>query len=807
MEFKSLLFVSLFLCASWLSIQAQTVSKLVLVDALSDQDIGELTSGFNINLNEVGRALNVRAEVNGTIGSIQFSLDSDANYRTENTPPYSLAGDTNGDYEAWTPTIGSHSITATAFSEASGGGDELDALTIVFTVSEEEIDIEEPDNPGTGEVVVSGELKKWHKVTLSFDGPAFYEKSVNPNPFLDYRLNVRFFKDNKSYLVPGYFAADGNAAETSADTGNVWRVHFAADEIGEWKYEVSFRLGNDIAVNDDLNVGIPIAPLDGVNGMLTIAPTDKSLPDNRAKGRLQYVNERYLQFAETGQYFLKGGADAPENFLAYEDFDDTPNNGGRRKSWMPHKGDWNDGDPSWQNEKGTEIIGAINYLASKGVNVFSFLTMNINGDDKNVYPYVSDSDFRHMDCSKLDQWEIVFEHADQLGMYLHFKTQETENENLLDDGDVGRLRSLYYRELVARFGHHLALNWNMGEENGLADDQQLDMAEWFKMHDPYQHHRVIHTFINGNPSFYTDLLGNQSSYTGLSVQSSWDKVHEQTGDWVKRSTDSGKPWVVANDEQGNAGTGVPPDPGYPNYNGSNPDLHDIRKEVLWGNLMAGGAGLEYYFGYSFPESDLSLEDFRSRDRSWDYMRYALNFFRSLPVNEMQANDDLVSNGWCFALPGQYYAIYLKNGGSTNLQLTDNKPYAVRWYNPRMGEFQDGEISMVMGPGNINLGEAPGDNNEDWAILVMPETSTATEEVAQARRFLLSPNPARQQAQLVLKNGDVGVLRILTLKGQVIREQVLQGSHTDIGLTGLVPGTYLVEVQQEGVVGRQLLVVQ
>ena len=38
------------------------------------------------------------------------------------------------------------------------------------------------------------------------------------NPFLDYRLNVTFShkKSAKEYLVPGFFAADGNAANTSA---------------------------------------------------------------------------------------------------------------------------------------------------------------------------------------------------------------------------------------------------------------------------------------------------------------------------------------------------------------------------------------------------------------------------------------------------------------------------------------------------------------------------------------------------------------------------------------------------------------
>jgi hypothetical protein len=82
---------------------------------------------------------------------------------------------------------------------------------------------------------VSGELKKWHKVTLTFDGPDTSE-TADPNPFLYYRLNVTFTHQpsGKSFLVPGYYAADGNAANTSADSSNKWRVHFAPDAVGTW---------------------------------------------------------------------------------------------------------------------------------------------------------------------------------------------------------------------------------------------------------------------------------------------------------------------------------------------------------------------------------------------------------------------------------------------------------------------------------------------------------------------------------------------------------------------------------------------
>ncbi|MGB3588339.1 MAG: malectin domain-containing carbohydrate-binding protein, partial [Tunicatimonas sp.] len=44
--------------------------------------------------------------------------------------------------------------------------------------------------PGSGEATVSGELRKWHKLTLDFDGPTHSETDTSPNPFLDYRLNV-----------------------------------------------------------------------------------------------------------------------------------------------------------------------------------------------------------------------------------------------------------------------------------------------------------------------------------------------------------------------------------------------------------------------------------------------------------------------------------------------------------------------------------------------------------------------------------------------------------------------------------------
>lgn len=242
-------------------------------------------------------------------------------------------------------------------------------------------------------VEISGELKKWLKVTLTFEGPGTSEQDAN-NPFFNYRLDVFFTHEEagKSFKVPGYFAADGNAGETSASAGNKWRVHFAPPEAGKWLYTVAFREDKFISARERADAGISVGYMDGLEGSIDITDSDKAGRDNRAKGRLLYDGTRYLKYAETGKPMLKVGPDAPENFLAYADFDGTFKDDGHKdhlvKTWEAHLADWKEGDPSWQGGKGKAIIGAINYLASKGMNVFSFLTMNIEGDDANVFPFI-----------------------------------------------------------------------------------------------------------------------------------------------------------------------------------------------------------------------------------------------------------------------------------------------------------------------------------------------------------------------------------------------------------------------------------
>lgn len=571
-------------------------------------------------------------------------------------------------------------------------------------------------------VIVAGPMQQWHPVTLIFDGPETNEIST-PNPFLDYRLNVTFSRGGKRYVVPGYYAADGEAAHTSATAGSTWRVHFVPDETGRWEYAVSFRVGPELALSSDPEAGTPAA-FDGERGTFTVSATDKLAPDLRAKGMLRHVGERYLQFAHTKEYFIKGGADSPENLLAYADFDGTFDTAPLTREgeavgdefihrYEPHVTDWQQGDPTWQNGKGKGLIGALNYLASKGMNSVYFITYNIDGGDgKDVWPWIDPANRFRFDCSKLDQWDIVFSHMDKLGLMLHVVTQEQENDQGLDGGELGPERKMYYRELIARFGHHLALVWNLGEENTNTDAQRKAFCEYIRDVDPYDHPIVCHTFPGQYDEVYTPLLGYEH-FDGPSLQT--NDTHGQTLKWLDASQAAGRQWFVCLDEIGPAHTGVKPD--------NDDRMHDdVRKKHLWGNLMAGGAGVEWYFGYRFAHNDLNCENWRSREHMWDLTRYALEFFRGhLPFARMSHHDELTSaeDDYCFAEPGRVYAIYLTNGGTTDLDLgSSTDAFRIRWFNPREGGSpRIGTIALVTGPGSVKIGQPWEDTDKDWVALI------------------------------------------------------------------------------------------
>ncbi len=598
---------------------------------------------------------------------------------------------------------------------------------------------------------ISGELQKWHKITLDFEGPQSSELA-NPNPFTFYRLDAVFTHESGSPVmqVPGYYAADGNAENTSGNSGNIWRIHFSAPKAGKWHYEVSFKGGEGMALKQG---GESAGFMDGTKGDFNVSASNKKGIDNRAKGKLAYVGTRYLQFQETKDYFLKAGADSPENMLHYSDFDGTLDGYGKlgkdylqlMKDWAPHAKDFEEAAMpyTWKNGKGKNILGAVNYLSGLGVNAFSFLTFSVDGDDGCVYPHLATDDALFIetsqqskswekamhqdrfDVSKLAQWEKVFDYAETKGMFLHFKTFENENSARMGIDKLTMARKLYYRELIARFGHHLALNWNLSEETKVTLNVIKETASFIRNLDPYKSHVVQHTFppshkrdaIPKRPNYdyyYNNLVGFQSELTGASLQLHKDEIHREVKKWIELSEASGKPWVICNDEQGTAGIGVSVDASHASYLGKVPDNEDqVRNEVLWGTFMAGGMGVEYYYGYKCESNDLNAEDHRSRENKYKQAIIALEFFNTyLPFNEMKSADELTSNenDYVFAKKGEVYSVYLPAGEIANIELPKGK-WQIQWFNPTIG----GKLSAKKRLNSAGTLTAP--DSEDWVALV------------------------------------------------------------------------------------------
>ena len=121
-------------------------------------------------------------------------------------------------------------------------------------------------------------------------GPQADELSNAPNPFMDYRMTVTFAHESGSptYIVPGYFAGDGDAANSSATPATsgarIWRPTRPDDG------PIGSRSCRAKAVA--LAAAQPASRLRrstaGRGRSRSLRPT-RHAPDFRARGRLQYA--------------------------------------------------------------------------------------------------------------------------------------------------------------------------------------------------------------------------------------------------------------------------------------------------------------------------------------------------------------------------------------------------------------------------------------------------------------------------------------------------------------------------------------
>lgn len=637
---------------------------------------------------------------------------------------------------------------------------------------------------------VSGELIKWFPVTVDFNGPSASESDDPVNPFLDFRLNVEFTSPSgKVTVVPGFFAGNGQGGAQ----GDIWRVRFSADEVGQWRYQAHLHEGAEIAVNLDPDAGNRLA-LAGASGVFEIGPRNSGARGFLKHGQLEYVGGHYMKFRD-GPYWIKGGTDSPENLLGYAGFDGTVDQGGINSDFLhdfaAHRNDFNAADPLFSNsETGADsrgLIGALNYLGEQGVNSVYFLPMNLGGDGQETFPFVGAANNRfnktHYDISKLYQWNLVLNHAQEQGIALNVVLSETESENerWLDNGALGVERKLYFRELIARFGYLLAVKWNLGEENDFRLEQLQLHASYIQALDWTKKPIAVHTHINqffrygeivGDPRFSATSIQYDPQFAGQFVET-----------WRANSANAGHPWILDMDE---------------NTNGLGTDGIDVRRKQILYDVLFSGGNIEWYFGYSpLPVGgDIDAGNFRYREDMWRQMRYAREMMeREMPFWRMQPADNLIQGerndfggAEVFVLDGEFYAVYLPaaNGSETlNMRGADGL-YRQRWFDPRTGQMSEGQ-SNIAPSGNFQLGSPPTQTGQDWVVLISRESSPAGNPVNApnapqvpgntAPSFQNLPNPSVREGQpftlTVTATDSDGTFPVVTV-GQIPGGMRVQG---------------------------------
>lgn len=508
-----------------------------------------------------------------------------------------------------------------------------------------------------------GTISQNSSMEIILRGPESDGNNKAANPF-KIQVDVTFSgPGGQEFRVPAFFDGDG----LGGFQGNIWKVRFRPETPGIWSFVSASQEAQLAGYGGEFEVAPLAGDLTNPQGM----PDDFSI-----LGTLKYTDEYFLRF-NNGDYWIKSGIDDPENFLGTA------------------IGDWN------------AKKAAVDYLSSKGVNSIYIITNNIDGDRKDTWPWVgktqeeAKANSDTFDIAKLQLWEDLFAYIQGKGIVMHI---------VLADDSAWRdfNHELYYREMVARFGHHPGIIWNIGEEASeiYTNQEQIGLAGMLQGLDPYDHPVTVHRLpfwpffgnknfdaasiqpVEGGKDFTTTELGNQNYVVIAHREGAAEARH---------------PIPIMIDELPRV-TEV-----------TEATRIKMRSEVLY-PIYFGGGNFELHFYDIYGEG--GTVSFQDLAPMLDDMRRVREFLETLPFNSMEPCESVVSGGdaYCFGKLGEIYSLYLPSGGSININLPGSgTSYNVFWFDPRTGDKHN--RGSVMG-GQRSF-SAP--DTQDWVLLLHSPT--------------------------------------------------------------------------------------
>ena len=178
------------------------VSGFTLFNADTDQPLGTFNDGDVVDYAQIGTSrISIVAEADGSTRSVKFGYDGNSNYKVESSRAFSIAGNTGSDYSGWTPSVGEHTLKATAYAQTGASGTAGGSKTIRFRVT---------DGDGGGSPTPNE------------------EPPTDSNPDPDNRApSVSLISPYTSkWAAPGFFALHASASDSD---GSISKVEFYAD--------------------------------------------------------------------------------------------------------------------------------------------------------------------------------------------------------------------------------------------------------------------------------------------------------------------------------------------------------------------------------------------------------------------------------------------------------------------------------------------------------------------------------------------------------------------------------------------------
>lgn len=336
-----------------------------------------------------------------------------------------------------------------------------------------------------------------------------------------------------------------------------------------------------------------------------------------------------------------------------------------------------------------------------------------------VYLFEGDNDAPNHERMNVDfyhDFDMLMHYLHQKGIAVHLMLQ-VQNKQVNWPERRSDADDRFWRYVVARYQAFGNVIWDVGKESKNlkretgGHEYVLERMAMIRKADAYGHLLTVHDVEIRNAGTLSEPDRQGDFVT--------DQVHmfdsgRYNREAIRRMRNAGTPYV--NVEYGYELA----EEQLKTYRGRTTAPWDDILKWTWAIFTAGAYPCYYYDNTSWD-----LIKFEPEPKSWVRYRELRNCLEGLPFNQMAADNEYVERGFCLALPGEAYLVYLPEGGNTSIDLSDvndGSLLSVEWMAILTGE---GKSEQIEKPGvwsgfNTDLTNPFDNANQPCAIRILVE---------------------------------------------------------------------------------------